>query len=107
MGEVTRFENLLYEAVAVPSPMFRPVFLQPQSPAASAPHPELAAGTWSGVTRVAGSNPQLWSEILRHNRENRAAQIDELIALLQQARSHGEFKSLWQKAAQIKNNQGW
>lgn len=70
-------------------------------------HPELAAGTWSGATRVAGSNPELWAEILRQNEENLMAQIGDLIARLQEARDSADFNALWQKAAQIKNNQGW
>lgn len=70
-------------------------------------HPELAAGTWSGATRVAGSNPELWAEIQQHNQEHITAQIDDLIARLQEARNSADFKTLWQKAAQIKNNQGW
>ncbi|MBX7132532.1 MAG: prephenate dehydrogenase/arogenate dehydrogenase family protein [Fimbriimonadaceae bacterium] len=70
-------------------------------------HPELAAGTWNGVTRVAGSIPDLWTEILRQNQENLGMRIDDLIALLQQARSKSEFESLWQRAAEIKNNQRW
>lgn len=70
-------------------------------------HPELAGGTWSGATRVAGSNPELWNEILRHNEENLASQIDDLIARLQETRNSADFKALWQKAAEIKNNQGW
>lgn len=70
-------------------------------------HPGLAAGTWSGATRVAGSNPELWAEILQHNEEHLTAQIDDLIARLQDARNSADFNALWQKAAQIKNNQGW
>jgi prephenate dehydrogenase len=41
-------------------------------------HPMVHGGSWSDLTRVAGSNPRVWADILAHNREAVLASMSTL-----------------------------
>lgn len=48
------------------------------------PSAHIGGGSWRDLTRVAGANPVLWEQILRHNREEVLAAVGELRASLAQ-----------------------
>ncbi|MFN8139639.1 MAG: prephenate dehydrogenase/arogenate dehydrogenase family protein [Fimbriimonadales bacterium] len=49
-------------------------------------HPEVAGPSWKDLTRVAGSDPQLWAQILSNNREQVVSALEDLEFLLQEVR---------------------
>lgn len=81
--------------------------------AANLTHPEIAGPSWKDLTRVAGSNPELWTNIFSNNREQVVSAIEDLIFMLQQLKSavdreqieeikdffesSGKAKSVWEK----------
>lgn len=49
-------------------------------------HPEIAGPSWRDLTRVAGSNPELWAQILKNNREQVVSAMEDLDFLLHNLR---------------------
>lgn len=50
------------------------------------PRLDIHGGSWSDLTRVAGSNPELWNDIFSMNREATAAAIEGLVGRLERFR---------------------
>jgi prephenate dehydrogenase len=46
------------------------------------PSVHIGGGSWRDLTRVAGANPVLWEQILRHNRDEVLSAVGELRASL-------------------------
>lgn len=63
------------------------LLLAGQRQAAGEPVFELAAGSFRSGTRVAGSNPQMWSDIFASNRTEVLRALDETLALLYRLRA--------------------
>lgn len=74
--------------------------------------PEVAAGSWRDLTRVAGSNPELWQHIFAENKHALSVTLSDLIdrlADLKGSIDSGDTESIrgfFENARQIKRRQG-
>lgn len=74
--------------------------------------PEVGAGSWRDLTRVAGSNPELWQHIFMENKQALSRTLGALIDRLVDLRSsidRGDAEALrgfFENARQIKRRQG-
>lgn len=74
--------------------------------------PSVAAGSWRDLTRVAGSNPELWQHIFMENRQVLGETIGRLAGILdelQDSLARGDSESIrgfFENARQIKRRQG-
>jgi prephenate dehydrogenase len=56
-------------------------------------------GSFRDATRVAGANPELWSQIYAQNADALGAQLDEVVARLTDVRGRLGDLAAWQEAA--------
>jgi len=74
-------------------------------------HPMVHAGSWADLTRVAGSNPRVWADILVHNRDAVIESMTKLSTKLEQSRemltkaSQDEIASWLNEIIEIKMRQ--
>lgn len=74
--------------------------------------PEIAAGSWRDLTRVAGSNPELWQHILTENKQAVSSVLEDLVERLTDLKESvrsgdGEaVRGHFENARQIKRRQG-
>lgn len=74
--------------------------------------PEVGAGSWRDLTRVAGSNPELWQHIFLENRQALSEALGALIERLADLKASIErgdaeaLRGFFENARQIKRRQG-